>query len=299
MWTPCLGLWVLLISINSLVNGRQKWYYTGNFENEKLIDTVYEGTRIDLQDWYSHPTENKILPYCGGLVFAAFHTKESIENVTFNLNEQDFDFISNVTQIYDTTYAMKYEKVVSYKVYLSPNYGLLNQVPSTAKEEKIQEGTIENEKTENSETSSTSSTSVPSPIIMQAEIGLYDHDLDTFLQREWNNVTMGTLHAVTITLHPDTQIPTSPDHHQYHHYHQHQIMYMWDLFGRMTILQHTWQSYNNNNQQGIKKTEETSTSTSIKSLKILSYNLWNNNPAEWVYREKKYVMIYIIRYVFL
>ncbi len=122
---------------------------------------------------------------------------------------------------------------------------------------------------------------------MQAEIGLFDHDREIFLENTFNNISIGTLHASLLIVSPTNNESVSM---------LHKIMWTWDSFGRNSLIHHTWHKHKSTTDsvELTKNTnacpEDISTSSESKKLRIMTYNLWHNNPPSWVYHDKRYLL---------
>lgn len=102
--------------------------------------------------------------------------------------------------------------------------------------------------------------------IVSSEIGLFDHSKRIFTKRLWRDISGGELILVRAAENRESFKP------------KHNILYSLDLHGRHTLVAHTWSSQI---QPIITSPKD------LPTLKILTYNLWHNNPPSWVYQENE------------
>lgn len=230
---------------------RQRWYYTGKFTHDVVKEEVFEGTTLDLFALYNQQTENQSYLYAGGLLLFPHNSEESVSNVTYNLEREDLSFLKYVT---GSNFSVDIKSTVSYKIFLNSNY---HRIPRLGAAE-----------------------------IFQAEIGLFDHDIEKYVEMSQTNISLGTLHASLVVV-PSTDSSIAPTLHR--------IMWTWDTFGRSSILHHTWHRYN------VEATPSTTAEAAVVSdsicketkntkdrkLRVMTYNLWHNNPPSWVYHDKR------------
>lgn len=245
------SLWCLVaLALTQCSFGQQRWYYTGKFENEQVLEQDFDGSSLDLMSLYDHPLTEKAQLYAGGLLVIPFNTSESRDNRTVSLLAGDLDYLRQVTLMGE----FELESVVSYRVHLAPNYHLVPE-----------KGEV---------------------VMMRAEVGLYDHRKDMFLEKHVTNLTVGTIHAAVLSgVQPTIELASRR---------RHRVMWTWDVFGRVSLLHHLWEDVKDlTTQQEVEQStgDERSTdceldSTVPSNLRIMTYNLWHNNPPSWVYHDK-------------
>mmetsp|Transcript_24930 Transcript_24930/g.34203 ORF Transcript_24930/g.34203 Transcript_24930/m.34203 type:complete len:592 (+) Transcript_24930:37-1812(+) len=103
--------------------------------------------------------------------------------------------------------------------------------------------------------------------IVSSEIGLFDHSKRIFTKRLWRDVSGGELIIVRVSENRESFIS------------HHNMLYSMDLHGRHTLVSHTWNSQN--------RSPIVASVSNLPTLKILTYNLWHNNPPSWVYQENE------------
>jgi len=102
--------------------------------------------------------------------------------------------------------------------------------------------------------------------VVSSEVGLFDHSKRIFTKRLWRNVSGGDLIKVRATESRESFI------------NEHNMLFSLDLYGRHTLVAHTWSSPN---------LLPIASSKTPPALKILTYNLWHNNPPSWVYQDNE------------
>lgn len=116
--------------------------------------------------------------------------------------------------------------------------------------------------------STTDQVSIP---MMEAEIGLFDNRLNKYTERKWITITNGNItSAVVVAKYSSGEAVVSI---------RHKVVWMADLFGRRALVLHTW-----DHLEEIPRAEHIDPT----KLRVMTYNLWHNNPLSWVYQDKKY-----------
>jgi hypothetical protein len=140
--------------------------------------------------------------------------------------------------------------------------------------------------------------------LLEAEVGLYDHAQDVFLEKYWREISGGDLVAVKIiSMHSqnvtsseiDTQggdiletparLLTSTVSRT------HRLVFSRDFMGRVSVLSHSW------SEKEIEEKLHPVVASNIQNttddeplsvpLRIMTYNLWHNNPPSWIYHDKR------------
>lgn len=246
-----LVVWLRLGLFVCTAGNRQRWYYTGNFNFEQTEEEFFEGATLDLFALYNHQAEDQSYLYSGGLLLLPYNSLESRDNATFNLEPEDKTFVEHIVESSN----LEIKSTSSYKIYLNSNY---HRIPRMGAAE-----------------------------VLQAEIGLFDHDQEIYLEKKFNNISIGTIHASLVLV---------PVEKKTYSFMLHKVMWTWDAFRRNSILHHTWHPYSSIDEDTTRPVEETSVcdaATSVsefdsKNLRIMTYNLWHNNPPSWVYHDNRY-----------
>ena len=98
---------------------------------------------------------------------------------------------------------------------------------------------------------------------LEAEIGLYNYQTKEFESYEWMDSNIGSIVTVSVLDHANQL--------------EHSIILTTDLYLRyISLIMHTWKSVNLSNTQTIQSIDS-------KELKVMTYNIWHNNPPNWIY----------------
>lgn len=136
--------------------------------------------------------------------------------------------------------------------------------------------------------------------VLEAEIGLYDHAIDQFLERYWREISGGDLIAVSASVKTDKHAASTIgsdeiemsniQDQQQPQLQQHEMTFTRDFMGRVSALSHTWRSEDstNGNSQNGQQCEASGFVSDGVPLRVMTYNLWHNNPPSWVYRDQRY-----------
>lgn len=102
------------------------------------------------------------------------------------------------------------------------------------------------------------------PIVqpIQVEIGIYDSFLNTFEDRHFVNASVGSLVACILV----------------NDYDVHLVLYSTDLRGHFSLFRHTWHPVDVDVKTFL---------SSPRNLSVTTYNIWHNNPPEWIVRNGK------------
>eukprot|EP00981_Chlorochromonas_danica_P003653 scaffold681_cov173-Ochromonas_danica.AAC.16 len=244
-------------------------------KHDRLEATHFSGSRLDydtlFQPQQPHSEENPLtgsnpILYAGGITLEWIHS-----NLSF-INEEENRFIRGASVLKHNSdhflvSAVVVEEVNVFSVNLSPNYP-----PKW------------------NETSQSMSVSC-----LEAEIGLFDSVTQSFRERKWIRVTSGNLTAVTLTVTYTPSLPSSPEEEvgvglegdtsglleTGSYTIRHRLIWTSDVFGRRALVLHNWESLKDKDV-----TDETD-SPSNTSLRVLTFNMWHNNPLSWVYTNKR------------
>lgn len=118
--------------------------------------------------------------------------------------------------------------------------------------------------------------------IVSSEIGLYDHSKRIFVQRLWRNISGGELIAVRATENrsSDRSIKIR----------DHSLLFSRDLHGRNTLFEHVWNDIPDSNTPLKSKSDSLLNTAANKkplNIRVLTFNIWHNNPASWVYPDSQ------------
>ena len=117
--------------------------------------------------------------------------------------------------------------------------------------------------------------------IFETEIGLYDHDVRRFLEKSWRPLSLGHIIAFQVRLLKASATET------------HKLVVSTDLARRFATLSHTWDSQPVINKSIIddgmdnKRNNNKNKSKKQATLRVMTYNLWHNNPLSWVYSDRR------------
>lgn len=118
--------------------------------------------------------------------------------------------------------------------------------------------------------------------IVSSEIGLYDHSKRVFVKRIWKNITGGEIIAVKV-LETRTALIEGSSSQQPLPPIEHKLLYSADLHGRNTLFQHIWNQSSEDAELYASKKDNPDGHKNYPSLRVLTFNIWHNNPANWVY----------------
>eukprot|EP01032_Pedospumella_encystans_P014181 gene14181-16306_t len=311
-WCP----WIVVASsvlLLSCASAQQRWYYTGKFENEEVVDPVFEGSQFVQAD-LSNPNLVALL-YYGGLITnsSTFSHEDYVTTIEYVHADLLGFGVTTATQI---SYAAALPMV------LARNYGVYENFPANSSAEDFL------------------------LLHLRAEVGLYDHQSRVFLEKYWRDLSIGELTAVKLSVkhnhipsantadHAGTAsseqelgsfemgvsvdgdataavdpadevkagivdlatVDAALNHHTVSNEssavdiitydEEHHVVYTTDLMGRSSIYTHTWTvSPTNQTQEACDNNADTQTEK--KDVRVMSFNLWHNNPPSWVYHNHK------------
>lgn len=269
---------ILLLLCSALCQSL-RWYYTGQMKHDRLEATRFSGGRLDYDTLFqpqqphsdeNPPTHPKPILYAGGITLEWIHS-----NLSF-INEEENRFIRGASVLRHSSdhflvSAVVVEEVNVFSVNLSPNYP-----PKW------------------NETSQSMSVSC-----LEAEVGLYDSVTQSFRERKWIRVTSGNLTAVTLTATYTSSSASEPLINSKEevgvglegdvsglletgsYTMRHRLIWTSDVFGRRALVLHNWERLKD--EDAADKTD----SSSLTSLRVLTFNMWHNNPLSWVYTNKR------------
>jgi hypothetical protein len=134
--------------------------------------------------------------------------------------------------------------------------------------------------------------------IMEEEIGLFDHVQNKYIEKKWRYTRLGMALAILVNV----TYPTSGNSF----YEEHKILASADMAGKPSLSYHTWTTKvldtstteleaapqidpNELIKHPIEpaSTELEGEIEDVKRLRIMTYNLWHNNPPSWIYHVRK------------
>lgn len=250
----------------------QRWYYTGKFQHDTERTNFFNGdillhnSLFESTNFKGENSSSQML-YCGGLVLTPIAPYLDVERKE-TFQAQEWDFILNVTF---TNTRSSDEEVEIHNITITSVARYIINIAKSYPEPQVEQVVVSNED---------NSTKVIEKIswpILNAEVGLYDGRRGIFVQREWRSLNIGTVVACRATDSMGTV---------------HKLIWTTDMYGRMSLVHHTW------NPQIIAQQVEYDVSDDgmpasmgvdldSKSFRVMTYNLWHNNPPGWVYGEKR------------
>ena len=122
-----------------------------------------------------------------------------------------------------------------------------------------------------------------SKAVLSSEVGLYDHSKRVFVKRLWKNITGGEIIAVRLIDNRTRTIESTNLQHLLPPI-EHKLLYSADLYGRNTLFQHIWKQVSDKDNDNDRKAEGNG---NHRSLRVLTFNIWHNNPPNWVYPDSQ------------
>lgn len=113
--------------------------------------------------------------------------------------------------------------------------------------------------------------------ILQAEIGLLDPITRIFKEKKWDDILQGFVISARVIVDGNFG---------------HEILITKDVFGRCALMAHRWFPIDFSVKIDLKGEineigEINQVTSQQKKLRIMTYNLWHNNPPSWLYHDKK------------
>lgn len=250
-------------------NGFKQWYYTGEQTNNVVTEPRFSGHEMDIFSVFNPIDDTSIndlnamdlnvnLLYFGGALIKLISINSTIDQ---NTNETIYELLSSeaTPTLIHGLHVMS-RKVIYYDLLHVVDYGSPNLT----------------------------STSV--------EVGLFDHDEDIFVQRFWRDVKHGQIVAVI----SDTKSIYFDQHsNEKIRFQRHWTIWSMDHRQRRSLIMHTWEDIDENlflsplrtnkpssGLAGTVKDMEVSTELNeVRTFRIMTYNLWHNNPPSWTYHD--------------
>jgi hypothetical protein len=263
-----LGLFTLLINFSPCAS-QQRWYLTGTYDNKTKPEVPFLGQTVSLAELcdgsMAESQENLQLLFGGAVVQKTASALEPtlLDNIGYHLNVGAPEDVSGCRRI------MHVESNVSFEIYGSVDY----------------------------ESS------------YGFEVGLYDHRTEKFVEKEWRQLLLGRLMCLSVRIEMSCAdgLASSVDSadgvvvSQTRSVESHDLIYSMDLRKRFSMMSHTWNipSVEADSIEGAPEggngttSPEEDTSAVNITAKVMTFNLWHNNPAAWVFgfeeRHRRYV----------
>ena len=260
----------------SLISAQQRWYYTGEFKNAEITHSLFAGSEFFQSDLL-HPNSTGLLLY-GGILITPSAVNDTDYAEVLEIILKDVLGVKNESQ---TQPLVAISRATVYPMLLTKNYGAYSLLTKDSTTEDIK------------------------ALQYIGEVGLYDHQKRIFLQKELRDLTVGELYAVEVMVRKETEQSinklqnndnsvkidiagggdVSGDVHgenESENHEVHKVVYTVDLMGRNSVYSHTWRSVPLSDSV-VAATSTLQQEPKVKSIRVMSYNLWHNNPPSWVY----------------
>lgn len=300
---------IVLLLFESLVSGQQRWYYTGRFQNEDIIIPFFEGLQYE-QSELCEPNQSHLMFFGGiiaksevlnateydsvgellrsqllGLANSSTVTIQKAQNYPLIMSRNYAAYVEILNNRSNDTYdTLQYQAEVGLydhrtRLFLEKYWRNLQIGELTAVEISItksvpvaaassSEASVD--ESDNFELASIDVSATGEAVLFDAEANSVSPEIVELSAEDLRNV-------------PDTKISLF-DADQRNDFvvskHVHKVAYTSDIMGRASIYAHTWSDDSVN-------TKVEPTETAKKDLRIMSFNLWHNNPPSWVYHNPK------------
>jgi hypothetical protein len=265
-------VFLLVVYLLSIADGQddryRRWYYTNKFKNNQPVEGIlfFNGSSFEYEDLFS-PMKSPIL-FGGNMVLSL----EEDQNSIFTADSVK-SVLSNVTNLFYEDGKDVLESINSqqYNIFVINNY-----------------------------VSASNANNISDLPVMEEEIGLYDHRLGSYVERRFRQVRVGIVLAVNfaISLDSEPSLKTS-----------HRVLITLDMIGKASILFHSFNSSDDMNN-AIKTAEDrnliiqesvsgdgvflplpSGSDDRPNFIRVMTYNLWHNNPPSWIYHVKRLVLM--------
>lgn len=231
-----------------------KWYYTRKLRNHDhpKDPKFFPGSNFNYRTLFSNGTNDLPILFGGSMVLI----RENDPNSHFDSNTIHY-LIQNTTLIPKEAFGQQISTVfaVQYNLFIINDY---SNYPTASNISDLN--------------------------ILEEEIGLYDHSVNQFIEKKWRYIRLGIMVATTV------KVTSSQKGNSYE---EHNIISTADMAGKPTVLYHTW---NERIEEGEgssfigKASEEVESEISFPNppkVRIMTYNLWHNNPPSWIYHVRR------------
>ena len=253
-----MRLFVLFVVFLSTVTSQKRWYYTGAYKNEQSKNLFFNGARMqhsdlyhfgsqlndDVEFWTPQLVHNESFLYAGGSFLRLKSVNSTVSDQLLEVIKLEVASPNNESFILNS--AVFYSQIIAF------NYGEAVQLASC-------------------EVSS-------DDFLLTAEVGLYDHSIDKFLERYWKEIGTGEFVAITATT---THVEENRNTER-----KHRVIFAIDVLGRATLVKHTWKASPVSDSATVEDTAASTPADAAVPLRVMTYNLWHNNPPSWIYRDK-------------
>lgn len=263
-----LSLFILSFLVLGIESQSTKWYYTRRFRNDFHPNGVklFSGSNFNYDDLFHNRTNDQAILFSGGIALL----RETDPNALFN-NETIYYLMQNTSLIPKQSIGQEISglSTVQYNLLIINDYA---NYPNASN---------------NSDLS-----------IMEEEIGLFDHVQNKYIEKKWRYTRLGMALAILVNV----TYPTSGNSF----YEEHKILASADMAGKPSLSYHTWTTkvldtstteleaapQIDPNELIKHPIESASTELEgeiedVKRLRIMTYNLWHNNPPSWIYHVRK------------
>ncbi len=267
-----------LLAIGS-VYCQKRLYYTGKYKNEDTNSVNFAGAKLSSSVFFEHTEiDSEGLAVSNSSFLFSGGTFLRLKHINTTVNSEFLDFIK--LEVMSTSSDLfKFSTAVFYKQLSSYDYGLASSEDGFD----------------------------PNNYLLEAEIGLYDHSQDIFLEKYWREISGGELIAVsaitTAAQQPlgsdsddqtetDSTSAASPSASTAGRRRHHRVVFSSDYLSRKSVISHTWfDEAIPHATEDVASAVAPASSTgdkSSKGLRVMTYNLWHNNPPSWIYHDKRY-----------
>jgi hypothetical protein len=249
-----------------VITAHTQWYYTRRVRNDEHPNGIqlFEGTSFHYGQLFDDSLDKTFVLYGGGMILV----KETESDAVFN-NDTVYYLVTNTTLIAkaDSNRILNIS-AVQYNLFVINDYV---KVPNAQNVSELS--------------------------IMEEEIGLFDHEKGNYIDKKWRFLRLGMLLAAKVNLSNSVTGNTTDETHS--------VVTTIDMLGKPTILFHSWnlETDRRDNQRqmsspAIPAVQQIDGSfsppslsaeddVSTRRLRIMTYNLWHNNPPSWIYSVRK------------
>jgi hypothetical protein len=292
---------VLLISILATALGQQRWYYTGKFKNNDVSDDRFDGVSFDAAAL--HDTSRHVLFY-GGIISQAHATNTTAYDEIENIAKRDIFGMGNASSV-------RILQSVDYPLFIAKNYGLYSIDNATGNSTEVvgslklmgEVGLYDHQQRvflekywrdiavgefkavkfavrhmgRPSTAAEGASTLELVDILATGEVVKSEPDPATPILEVKDSSSQPADTEESAALANNTTVSAEEGVHN--------VLYTTDLMGRHTVYSHTWTA----NEADAVEADAVSGAgpASTLNVRIMSYNLWHNNPPSWVYHNPR------------
>jgi hypothetical protein len=311
-----LGKAVVLLAVLSIVYAQQRWYYTGNFQNHEITAERFAGTSFSQEDLFN-VIRPKHLIY-GGLASRAQASNTSNSAALIDTLQNDILAFGNGSMIHIV-------ESVDYPLHIAKNYGRYSDLSSGNETEdfevlkfKGEVGLYDHQRrvflekywrditigelqvvkfvkataggTEH-DSSIPAVTVVESNQVLEVDISaagdvVVSQGAETTVDDAIVDLTSSQAIPSSDATGDARLVPSAESAASLSGGAVHQVAFTTDLHGRSTLYSHTWSVPED--KSPLAAAEKTVLDAAVKDVRVMSYNLWHNNPPSWVYHHPRY-----------